>query len=127
MPSLIPRYALGNWWSRNTTYDTEKAMDIVSHFERRKVPLAIFLLDKDWHYRDVGETKNLHTGFTFNANLFPNPKEFIDTLHEHNVRVGLEVDPKEGIYPHEAYYQQACQSQSSPPHKTILMRRALPD
>lgn len=119
-PSLIPRYALGNWWSRNTTYDPDKVMDTISHFERRKVPLAIFLLDKDWHYRDVGDNKNLHTGFTFNASLFPKPKEFIDTLHEHNVRVGLEIDPTEGIYPHEAYYQQACQYLNIKDNKIIV-------
>ena len=107
-PLLIPRYALGNWWSRNTTYDEESLKELVGDFERRNVPLAVVLLDKDWHYRDIGNYKNLHTGFTFNKELFPNPSEVSKYLHEHNIRLGLEIDPTEGIYPHETYYAQAC-------------------
>ena len=107
-PELIPRYALGNWWSRNTTYNEESVKELVGDFERRNVPLAVFLLDKDWHYRNVGNAKDLHTGFTFNKELFPNPSEISKFLHEHNVRFGLEIDPSEGIYPHETYYAQAC-------------------
>lgn len=107
-PELIPRYALGNWWSRNIAYDTDGVMDVVSNFERRNVPLAVFVLDKDWHYRNVGESKDLHTGFTFNRGLFPEPLEVSKFLHNHNIRLGLSIDPSEGIYPHEAYYQQAC-------------------
>ena len=56
--------------------------ELVTDFERRNVPLAVFLLDKDWHYRDVGKDKDLHTGFTFNKELFPNPSEISKFLHE---------------------------------------------
>ena len=108
MPALIPRYALGNWWSRNITYDENKVMETVSNFERRNVPLAVFLLDKDWHYRDVGNAKGLRTGYTFHQTLFPDPVRLVKNLHQHNVRLGLYIDPTEGIYPHEAYYQQAA-------------------
>ena len=27
-PALIPRYALGNWWSRNTIYDDKSLNDL---------------------------------------------------------------------------------------------------
>ena len=107
-PELIPRYALGNWWSRNTNYNEDGVKEVVANFERRNVPLAVFLLDSDWHYRDVGSYKRLHTGFTFNKELFPSPLDMSHYLHEHNIRFGLKINPEEGIYPHEAYYQQAC-------------------
>ena len=45
------------------------------------------------------------TGYTFNPGLFPDPFEFINYLHERGVRIGLQMDPFEGIYPHEFMYK----------------------
>ena len=100
-PELIPRYALGNWWSRNTTYSDTSLDELLNNFDKKKIPLSILLLDKDWHYRSVGDKKDLRTGFTFNKELFPNPKATIDKLHSKNIRVGLNINPTEGIFPHE--------------------------
>ncbi len=120
MPALLPRYALGNWWCRNQTYDSNSLLTLASQFERRKIPIAIFLLDKDWHYRNVGDLKELKTGFTFNQALFPNPGDTIYKLHERNIRLGLRIDPAAGIYPHEAYYQKACEYLGITNNKIIL-------
>lgn len=119
-PNLLPRYALGNWWSRNIEYNASSLLALSSRFERRKIPISVFLLDKDWHYRNVGELKDLKTGFTFNQDLFPNPGETIYKLHEKNIRVGLRVDPSSGIYPHEAFYQKACEYLGVANDKIIL-------
>ncbi len=108
-PELIPRYALGNWWCRNTTYDDFKLDELIRHFEKKLIPLSILLLDNDWHYRDVGQNKALKTGFTFNKALFPNPVNTIKKLHDKGIRVGVVLNPEQGIYPHEANYQQAVQ------------------
>ena len=106
-PPLIPRYALGNWRSRNTEYSEKSVMELIRHFERKKIPLSVMLFDHDWHLRNVGEYQNLKTGFTFNPELFPNPKETIEEFHKRGIRVGLCVNPTNGIYPHEQYYKQA--------------------
>ncbi len=119
-PSLLPRYALGNWWCRNQTYDSNSLLTLASRFERRKIPIAVFLLDKDWHYRNVGNLKDLRTGFTFNRELFPNPGDTIYKLHERNIRLGLRIDPSGGIYPHETYYQKACEYLGIEKNKIIL-------
>ncbi len=108
-PELIPRYALGNWWCRNTDYNDESLELLIKKFEKRKIPLSVLLLDNDWHYRNVGNNVGLKTGFTFNKNLFPNPQETIKRLHDKGIRFGLKIDPTEGIFPHELYYSQACQ------------------
>lgn len=108
-PELIPRYALGNWWSRNIDYDDYKLDLLIKKFEKKKIPLSILLLDNDWHYRNVGDKKGLKTGFTFNKSLFPNPKETINKLHQKNIRIGLNINPTDGIMPHEEYYQKAAQ------------------
>ena len=108
-PALIPRYALGNWWSRNIKYDEQSSMELIRHFERKKIPLAVMLYDHDWHLRDVGENVGLKTGFTFNPELFPNPQETIQEFHKRGIRVGLCINPTNGIYPHEQYYKQASE------------------
>jgi len=107
-PSLIPRYALGIWWSRDKSYSDKDVLDVVNQFENNSIPLSVFLLDNDWHVTKADEKENLKTGYTFNNKLFPNPSNLINTLHKKNIRVGLNINPKEGIYPHEIYYQQAC-------------------
>ena len=106
-PVLIPRYALGNWWSRNTDYNDKTIYELIRNFERKKIPLSVMLFDHDWHYRNVGSMIGLKTGYTFNPSLFPDPKAMIDQFHARGVRVGVCVNPEGGFYPHETYYPQA--------------------
>ncbi len=109
-PSLIPRYALGNWWSRNTNYNDKSLRELVRSFEKERIPLSVILLDNDWHIRNIGNYRDLKDGFTFNNNLIRNPKQTIEELHKKGIRLGLVVDPDEGFYPHEAFYKQASEA-----------------
>ncbi len=108
-PSLIPRYALGNWWSRNTTYDDASVKDLIRSFEKKRIPLSIMLFDNDWHYRNIGNVQGLKSGFSFNSELFSDPKKMIEQFHSRGIRVGLCINPTEGIYPFETYYKQASE------------------
>ena len=108
-PALIPRFALGNWWSRNIQYDEQDIKELIRHFEKKKIPLSVMLFDHDWHLRNLGNTKGLKTGFTFNPELFPNPQAMINEFHRRGVRVGLCINPINGVYPHEQYYSQAAE------------------
>lgn len=100
VPALIPRYALGVWWSRNTPYNEEEIERLTDEFEEREIPLSVLLLDKDWHIRRYKD-KKLDTGFSWNRSLIPSPKKMIEDLHKKNIHVGLNVNPLEGIYPYE--------------------------
>lgn len=108
-PSLIPRYALGNWWSRNITYNDANIPELIRSFEKKRIPLSIMLFDNDWHYRNIGNYTGLKSGFTFNNNLFSDPKKMIEQFHVRGIRVGLCINPTEGIFPHEAVYKQASE------------------
>ena len=108
LPSFIPRYALGNWWCKDKAYSFEDVNELVNKFDSIEVPISVLLLDKDWHKRDIHNKKLTTTGFTFNNNLFPNPLEMINKLHGKDIKLGLSIDPSEGIYPFETYYQMAC-------------------
>lgn len=107
MPSLIPRYALGNWWCRDKEYTTNDLVEVVNNFIKNDMPLSVLLLDKSWHINELGKYKNLETGFTFNKNLIPNPKLLIDSLHKIDIKLALKVNPKEGIMPYEPLYNEA--------------------
>ena len=105
-PALLPRYALGNWWSSNENYDDLELKTLIDNFERNNIPLSIIVLDKDWHKRIKIKDKHLRTGFTFNDKYFTNPKAMIDYLHSKNIRIGLSVDPTSGIYNIDTYYNE---------------------
>ena len=108
-PSLIPRYALGIWWNREKIYTAEDVKKIIQTFNRYRIPLSVILLSDFWHVKDLTSMSTLdkyRTGFTFNPSLFPDPFDFTNYLHERGVRIGLQVDPFEGIYPHELMYKE---------------------
>ena len=108
-PALLPRYALGNWWSRNTIYTDEALHDLIMKFDKIDVPFSVLVLDHDWHVRNIGNDKRLKVGYTFNYELIKNPKAVIDEYHSKGIRVGLVINPMEGFYPHETYYNDVCQ------------------
>ena len=119
-PPLLPRYALGNWWSRNTDYNDQGLYSLIKNFERKRIPLSIMLFDNDWHYRNVGDNVDLKTGFTFNTTLIKNPQAMINQFHSRGIRVGLCVNPTDGFYPHEAFYRQASEFLGLTESKIIL-------
>lgn len=119
-PTMIPRYVLGNWWCRDLSYTTNDILELVTHFEKKEIPLAVLLLDQDWHIRKLQDNSELVTGYTFNKNLIPNPQELIAYLHSKDIRVGLQFNPVQGIYPHEEHYQEIASYFNIPDNKIIL-------
>ena len=108
-PALLPRYALGNWWCRNTIYNDESLNNLIRNFEREEIPISVMLFDHDWHIRNIGNMKLLKAGYTFNNELIKDPKMMINEFHRRGIRVGLVINPTEGFFPHEQYYAQASQ------------------
>ena len=106
-PALVPRYALGNWWSKNNDYDDLELKTLVDDFDREKIPLSVVLLDKKWHTFKTKDKKGRTNGFTFNTENFKNPKAMIDYLHSKFIRLGLNIDPSDGIYDNEKFYAEA--------------------
>lgn len=93
---LIPRYALGNWWSRNYKYGDAKIEELVYKFKSNRIPVSTILLNHEWHL--ISDNKKLgFSGFTFNQNVFRNPKGLVDFLHRNNIKVGLTIDPSLGL------------------------------
>lgn len=106
---MIPRYILGNWWSRYWAYTEEELKNLMLEFKENEVPLSVCIVDMDWHITKTGNQSSGWTGYTWNRELFPNPKRFIDWLHSEGLRTALNLHPAEGIHSHEATYPQMAE------------------
>ena len=47
---IVPRFALGNWWSRYYAYTDKEYLRLLNKFEEQEVPLSVATIDMDWHY-----------------------------------------------------------------------------
>ena len=106
MPSLIPRYALGNWWSRDKAYTEANITALLDKFDKKDIPLSILLLDKDWHNRKVDQNGNnlSRSGFSFNTELFPNPDALIEYIHNRGMKLGLSIDTVDGFHQYDEHF-----------------------
>jgi len=100
---MVPRWALGNWWSRYDHYSDDQLRELMARFREEELPLSVCVLDMDWHVTD-NEYHGGWTGWTWNRELFPDPEGFVDWLHEAGLRTTLNIHPAEGVYPHEDAY-----------------------
>jgi alpha-glucosidase (family GH31 glycosyl hydrolase) len=69
----------------------------------------------DWHITETGSRSSGWTGYTWNTTLFPDPKGFIDWLHAKGLKTALNLHPADGIFPHEAQYQQMAEAMGVDP------------
>ena len=118
---LIPRFALGNWWSRYRAYTQKEYEDLMDEFIRRDIPLTVATVDMDWHWVNVEEKFNYNgekglvwkggwTGYSWNTDLFPDYKGFLKGLHERNLKVTLNLHPADGVRPFDDMYSQMCEA-----------------
>lgn len=102
---LVPRFALGNWWSRYWAYDEDEYLALMQRFTDDGVPLSVAVIDMDWHLVDVDPSIGTGwTGYTWNTDLFPDPERFVGALHDQGLAVTLNLHPADGIRRHEAAY-----------------------
>ena len=102
---VLPRYALGNWWSRYHRYTAQEYSNLIRRFAAEGIPFSVSVLDMDWHVVDV-EAKygSGWTGYSWNRELFPDPEQFLAWLHEQGLRVTLNVHPADGVRAFEDQY-----------------------
>lgn len=104
---MLPRYALGNWWSRYWAYNEQELKDLINGFEARNIPLSVCIIDMDWHVTDMDKKYGSGwTGYTWNNELFPQPEATLEWLKQRNIYNSLNLHPALGIRGHEACYQE---------------------
>ena len=103
-PGLLPRWSLGNWWSRFWNYSQEELTQLMLDFEAHQIPLSVCIVDMDWHITKTGNASTGWTGYTWNKALFTDPYGFVRFLHDHNLKTALNLHPAEGVHSHEEAY-----------------------
>lgn len=113
---LVPRYALGNWWSRYRAYTQQEYISLMENFIKENIPITVATIDMDWHWVNVNEKFGLNlkhrnifqsegwTGYSWNTDLFPDYKGFLNFLHKNNFKTTLNIHPADGVRSYEDMY-----------------------
>lgn len=133
---LVPRYCLSNWWSRYKAYTQQEYVDLMTKFIDNKIPITVATVDMDWHWVDLkrfGDDGKYQykfqngniirslweiegwTGYSWNTDLFPDYKGFLNWLHEQNFKVTLNLHPAQGVRPFETMYKEFAEKMNINP------------
>lgn len=111
---LVPRFALGVWWSRYHAYTQSEYLNLMNRFEKEEIPLTVATVDMDWHWVDIkkqfGENISGWTGYSWDKNLFPDYKEFLKALKNKNLHVTLNLHPADGVRHYEDMYAEMAKA-----------------
>ena len=107
---LLPRFALGNWWSRYYRYSQDEYLDLMDRFKAEGIPFTTSVIDMDWHLVDDVDPRfgSGWTGYTWNRKLFPDHRAFLEGLHDRGLKTTLNVHPRDGIRAFEKPYAKAA-------------------
>lgn len=108
---MLPRFALGNWWSRYYKYTEKSYMELMEHFDRENIPFSVAVIDMDWHLVDMDPKYGTGwTGYTWNREFFPDPARFLKWLHDRGMKTTLNVHPADGIRAYEDCYPEVARA-----------------
>ena len=83
---MLPKYVLGNWWSRYHAYTQKEYLDLMARFKKENLPFTVATVDMDWHWVRVNKKFGTNykasnplqgegwTGYSWNTDLFPERK-----------------------------------------------------
>ncbi len=108
---LMPRWALGYWYSRYWAYTDRELEALAEDFSRMGLPLDVVVIDMDWHLPGW-------TGYTWCPDFFPNPTELLQSLHARGLRVALNLHPADGVGRHESAFPAMCRDLGLDPEST---------
>lgn len=120
---VLPKYALGNWWSRYYAYSDKEYLKLMDDFEAKNIPFTVATIDMDWHIvknvpKDIMPTKIQGagwTGYTFEESLFPDYKSFLANLKGRNLAVTMNLHPHDGVRYFEKQYKDMCEANGQNP------------
>lgn len=129
-PPLIPRFTLGNWWSRYKAYTADEYITLMKKFKAKKIPVTVATIDMDWHWvkvldkfgKDALDRKKNKgvlemfynvtnpgwTGYSWNTDLFPDPEGFLKWLKDNNYKITVNLHPASGCKFYEDAYADFC-------------------
>lgn len=114
-PPMVPRYALGNWWSRYHAYTQDEYLNLMDRFQKENLPFSVATVDMDWHWVNLKKQFDKKfgymagwTGYSWNTKLFPDYKAFFEGLKERDLKISLNLHPATGVRYFEDMYPEMC-------------------
>jgi alpha-D-xyloside xylohydrolase len=86
--SIMPKWALGFWQSRERYKTQDEIVGTLKEFRKRQIPIDNIVLD--WNYWP----EDAWGSHEFDKKRFPNPKGMVDSIHKMNARIMISVWPK---------------------------------
>ncbi len=134
-PPLLPDYAFGNWWSRYNKYTQQEYCDLMQRFEDENIPFSVAVVDMDWHTTEIPKESCIDhprfwkgwTGYSWNRELFPDYKGFLDFLRKHKLKTALNLHPSNGVGCHEDMYEEMAKACGVDPKSKKLIKLNLLD
>lgn len=122
---VLPKYSLGNWWSRYHAYTQEEYTSLMGKFIEKEIPLTVATIDMDWHlvHNLPKDVKKEHfalqgvgwTGYTFDKNLFPDYKQFFKDLKSKGLAITMNLHPRDGVRYFEDQYEDMARANGIDP------------
>ena len=94
---MPPLYVLGYWYSKYQRYTSDEFMEIVNDVKRFNIPMDVMIFDMDWHTQGW-------TGWTWDRTAIPDPEGLIDWMHQHGLKVSLNLHPADGVDDDEDFF-----------------------
>lgn len=117
---MLPKWALGIWWSRWEPYRQSDLERIVGEFESHGAPLSVCVVDMDWHLPGW-------TGYTWNREFFPDPRGFFVGLHARGVHACMNLHPAGGVAAKEAAYADMARHMGIDPESRTTVKFDITD
>lgn len=86
--SIMPKWAMGYWQSRERYKTQDELLDAVSEYRKRNIPLDNIVLD--WNYWP----EPAWGSHQFDLKRFPDAKGMVDSVHKQNAHIMISVWPK---------------------------------
>ena len=94
---MPPLYVLGYWYSKYQRYTSDEFMEIVNDVKRFNIPMDVMIFDMDWHTQGW-------TGWTWDRTAIPDPEGLIEWMHQHGLKVSLNLHPADGVDDDEDFF-----------------------
>lgn len=116
-PTRLPRWALGNWWSRYHPYSDTSYLELMDRFAEERLPFSVAVIDMDWHRVDSVPPQfgDGWTGYSWEPSLFPDPGAFLAELHRRGMRTTLNLHPADGVRAFEDAYAAVAEAMGIDP------------
>lgn len=83
---MLPLWAYGFFQSKERYHNQQESLDIISKYRALKVPLDVII--QDWRYwPEYNKSDSAWNSQRFDMERFPNPKKWVDEIHQLNAKL----------------------------------------